>query len=417
MRDPASPFFHREFRLWAAARVLGSVALQIQSVAIGWQVYAITGRPLDLAFVGLAQFLPAFLLSLPGGHLADRVERRRILAGCYAALVALALGLAAATRLHAGQLAAIYTLLAGVGAVRAFVAPAGQSILPGLVPPAAFARAVAWQSTLWQGAIIAGPMLGGVLYAAFGGAAGVYTVAAACATAALVLVASMRRIATAPPQPATLESLLAGVRFVWRSPLVLGSISLDLFAVLLGGATALLPVFARDVLHLGPWALGALRAAPGVGATGVGVFLSFRPLRRRAGARMLACVAIFGVATVVFGLSRSFWLSLVALSVAGAADMVSVVVRSSLVQLATPDPMRGRVSAVNSVFIGASNELGELESGLTAQLWGAVPAVVAGGLGTLLVVAVWAVRFPALRGVDRLDASLSTSPASSAPPA
>jgi hypothetical protein len=247
-------------------------------------------------------------------------------------------------------------------------------------------------------------MLGGILYAAFAGPAGVYGLAAACSLGALALSAAIEpgraRVARSP---VTRASLLAGVRYVWNNQIVLGAISLDLFAVLLGGATALLPVYARDILHLGPWALGALRSAPAAGAAATAVLLAMRPLESRAGAKMFAGVAVFGAATIVFGLSRSFWLSLVALALLGASDMVSVFVRSALVQLATPDAMRGRVSAVNMVFIGASNELGEFESGLTAQWLGTVPSVVVGGLGTLVVVAVWAWRFPALRRIDRLN--------------
>jgi MFS family permease len=290
-----------------------------------------------------------------------------------------------------------------VGVTRAFLGPSNQSLLPTLVPPAQFPTAVAWSSSLMQAAMVAGPSLGGVLYGAFGGPSWVYGIAAACSGLALVQVGRMTTASRAVSRPATTRSsLLAGVRYVRGNPIVLGAISLDLFAVLLGGATALLPVYARDVLFLGPWALGVLRSAPAAGSALTGLWLTAHPIQRRVGVKMFACVALFGVATIVFGLSRSFALSLAALVVAGAADMVSIFVRSSLVQLATPDPMRGRVSAVNLVFVGASNELGEFESGMTAQWWGAVPAVVVGGVGTLVVVALWAARFPQLRRVDRL---------------
>lgn len=372
-------------------------------MAIGWQVYALTGRALDLAWVGLAQFLPALLLSLVTGHVADRLERRRILMTCHAVMSALSLTLFWIATLGHGQRMAIYVVLVGVGVARAFQGPANQSILPSLVPAEHFPNAVTWSSSLWQAAMIVGPTLGGLLYAGSGGAGPVYAMAAGCSAGALLLLSAMDRIPAASRGAPTRATVLAGVRYVWRNEIVLGAISLDLFAVLLGGATALLPVFARDVLHSGPWALGALRSAPAVGAATMGVFLAARPLERHVGRKMLVCVALFGLATVAFGLSHDFWLSLVALAIVGASDMVSVVVRSSLVQLATPDAMRGRVSAVNMVFIGASNELGEFESGVTAQWWGAIPSVVVGGLGTLLVVGVWAMRFPHLRRVDRLS--------------
>jgi MFS family permease len=405
----AAAFSHRQFNLFQTAKIFAVLASQMQSVAVGWQVYAITGRPMDLAWVGLAQFFPALLLSLVTGHVADRVERRRILMACHAAMALLSIALLVLAR--SGELARsggahllpIYAVLVGVGVARAFQGPANQAILPSLVPVAHFANAVTWSSFSWQATMVVGPTLGGVLYAAGGGAGMVYAASAGCSVGALALLAAMSRIVPASrPEPVTRKSLLAGVRYVRGNQIVLGAISLDLFAVLLGGATALLPVYARDILHLGPWALGTLRSAPAVGAAVTGIALAARPIERRAGAKMLACVALFGVATVVFGLSRSFALSLVALTLVGASDMVSVVVRSSLVQLATPDAMRGRVSAVNMVFIGASNELGEFESGLTAQWLGAVPSVVLGGVGTLVVVAIWAVRFPRLGRVDRL---------------
>ena len=403
----AAAFSHREFNLFQAAKIAAVLASQMQSVAIGWQVYAITGRPMDLAWVGLAQFFPALLLSLVTGHVADRIERRRILMACHAAMAALSLALLLLARSGGGHLAhlwPIYSVLVGVGVARAFQGPASQSLLPSLVPVAHFANAVTWGSFLWQATMVVGPTLGGILYATAGGPGLVYGLAAGFSLGAFVLLAMMKPIVPAArPEPVTRRSLLAGVRYVRKNQIVLGAISLDLFAVLLGGATALLPVYARDILHLGPWALGTLRSAPAVGAAVTGIALAARPIERRAGAKMLACVALFGAATIVFGLSHSFALSLAALALVGASDMVSVVVRSSLVQLATPDAMRGRVSAVNMVFIGASNELGEFESGLTAQWFGAVPSVVLGGVGTLLVVALWAWRFPRLGRVDRLQ--------------
>jgi MFS family permease len=396
-------FAYRDFNCFQGARTCVMLGVQMQSVAVGWQIYAATGRPLDLAWVGLAQFLPAAGLSLVTGHTADRFDRRAILMSCQAALAALALGLFVTTRLGSA-IGFIYVVLVGIGVARAFIGPATQSMLPTLVPVEHFGNAVAWSASFFQVATVVGPMLGGVLYAAAGGAAAVYAVAGACMLAALALVAAMRKTPPGAPRAATNRaSLLAGVRYVRGNPIVLGAISLDLFAVLLGGATALLPIYARDILKLGPWALGALRSAPAAGAAVVAVALARWPLKRRAGLKMLFCVAIFGAGTIVFGLSRSFALSLAALVITGAADMVSVFVRSTLVQLATPEPMRGRVSAVNMVFIGASNELGEFESGVMAQWLGAVPSVVVGGVGTLLVVALWAWRFPRLAGVDRLE--------------
>jgi MFS family permease len=398
-----SAFEHREFNLFLGARLLAVLGTQMQSVAIGWQVYSLTKRPLDLAWVGLAQFLPAACLSIVTGHVADRFDRGRIMMTCYAAMAGLMLALAALAHAGAGVWP-IYAVLVGAGITRAFLGPASQSLVPKLVPPEHFANAVTWSSSSWQGAMVVGPTLGGVAYAAFGGPERVYELAAGAMIGGFVLLALMRRIAVPErKEPTNASTLLAGVRYVRDNQVILGAIALDLFAVLLGGATALLPIYARDILHSGPWALGALRSAPAVGAAVTGVVLALRPIERRAGVKMLACVAVFGVGTIVFGLSRSFALSLVALAIVGAADMVSVVVRSALVQIATPDAMRGRVSAVNMVFIGASNELGEFESGLTAQLFGTVQSVVIGGIGTLLVVALWMWRFPKLRSVDRLQ--------------
>jgi MFS family permease len=395
-------FLHRDFNFFQSARLLSILGIQMQSIAIGWQIYAITGRPIDLAWAGLAQFFPAIGLSLITGHTADRFDRRHILLACHAAMASLSIALSLLARAHGGGVAPIYAVLVGVGVARAFLGPATQSLLPTLVPIEHFPNAVARSSSLWQTAMVAGPAVGGVVYAASGGAAFVYASAACCSMGALVLVLSMRRPPLREPLSRTRSSLLAGVTYVKRNPIVLGAMSLDLFAVLLGGATALLPVYARDILHLGPRALGVLRSAPAAGAALTGVALAVWPIERRAGAKMFACVALFGAATIVFGLSRSLGLSLLALLVAGSADMISVFVRSALIQLATPDAMRGRVSAVNMVFIGASNELGEFESGLTAQWLGAVPAVVLGGVGTLVVVAIWAWKFPELRRVNRL---------------
>jgi MFS family permease len=396
-------FGHRDFNFFQSARLLSILGIQMQSIAIGWQIYAITGRPIDLAWAGLAQFFPAVGLSLITGHTADRFDRRHILLACHAAMASLSIALSLLAREYGGGVAPIYAVLVGVGVARAFLGPATQSLLPALVPPEHFGNAVAWSSSLWQTAMVVGPALGGVVYSVSGGAALVYTSAACCSMSALALVLSMGRPPPREPLSRTRSSLLAGVTYVRQNSIVLGAMSLDLFAVLLGGATALLPVYARDILHLGPRALGVLRSAPAAGAALTGVALAVFPIERRAGAKMFVCVALFGAATIVFGVSRSLALSLSALLVAGSADMISVFVRSALMQLATPDAMRGRVSAVNMVFIGASNELGEFESGLTAQWLGAVPAVVLGGVGTLLVVAIWAWRFPELRRVNRLE--------------
>jgi MFS family permease len=399
----SAAFEHRDFKLFQAARLLSILGMQMQSVAIGWQIYSLTGRPMSLAWVGLAQFFPAVGLSLVTGQTADRVERRTILLACHAAMAALSVTLFWVTRTGITHLSPIYVVLVGVGVARAFLGPANQSILPTLVPTEHFGNAVAWGSSFWQVAMVLGPTLGGLLYAAFGGPAGVYALAAACSVGACGLAAALKpRGAPGARSPVTWTSLLAGVRYVRSNQIVFGAISLDLFAVLLGGATALLPVYARDILHLGPWALGALRSAPAAGAAVTAFGLAIRPIERAAGAKMFAGVAVFGLATIAFGLSRSFGMSLVALALIGASDMVSVFVRSALVQLATPDAMRGRVSAVNMVFIGASNELGEFESGLTAQWLGTVPAVLVGGVGTLVVVAICAWRFPALRRVNQL---------------
>jgi MFS family permease len=420
-RSWAAAFEYRDFNRFQAARLFSMIGMQMQSVAIGWQIYAITRRPLDLAWVGLAQFLPAFGFSLFAGHVADRVPRRTILLACHALMTALSLALLVTARSATQSTAPIYVVLLGIGVVRAFVGPANQALLPSLIPADALGNAIAWASSFFQVATVLGPMLGGVAYAAYGNGGPVYGAAAVGSVLAFVLVAAMRNPQAARDSQAqgagasgssrSRRSILAGVRYVRGNPIVLGAISLDLFAVLLGGATALLPVYARDILFLGPWALGALRSAPAAGAALTGVCLALRPIERRTGAKMLVSVALFGAATIVFGLSRNFVLSLVSLAVLGAADMVSVFVRSSLVQLATPDAMRGRVSAVNLVFIGASNELGEFESGVTAQWLGVVPSVVAGGVGTLLVVAAWAWLFPKLRQVDRLTDVVPVSPA------
>ncbi len=401
---PRAAFRHPEFRRFVASWSFANLGAQMLGVAVGWQVYAISHRAIDLGYVGLVQFIPAFALSLPAGHAADRFDRARVVASCNLALAACAAALFAIAAAGVSSLAPIYLVLFLVGVARSFDGPAGQSLVAGLVPAEHLANAVTWTSTVWQVTTIVGPALGGLLYGVFGGPALVY---AACAVllalASAFAFAIPRGPVTAAAEATTWRSVFAGLRFVRTRPVILASVSLDLFAVLLGGATALLPIFASDVLHVGPQGLGALRSAPALGAATMAVALAYRPLTRRAGPVMLACVALFGVATVVFGLSRNFGLSLAALAVLGASDMVSVVLRSTVVQLRTPHEMRGRVSAVSMMFVIASSDLGELESGATAAWLGVVPAVVLGGLGTLAVVAMYAFFSASLRGVDRLD--------------
>ena len=389
--------------IYLGARLAGTVGIQVQSLAIGWQVYARTGDPLHLGLVGLAQFAPLALLSLWAGSVADRVDRRRMLIVCrllYGGGSA-ALGVLAMLR---SDVTAIYAVLVLLGAIRAFAAPAGVALLPSLVSQERLPRAIALSSSTFHVATIAGPAVGGLLYA-LGGAQTAYFTAAGLevVACALLLLLGHRPIDRQAPEEGALERLLGGVRYVWNRKILLGAVSLDLFAVLLGGAVALMPVYARDILHVGETGLGFLRSAPAVGALAVALLLSWRPLVRHTGLWMLGCVALFGAATIVFGLSSHFALSVIALAVLGAADMVSVVVRQSLVQIQTPDAMRGRVAAVSMIFVGASNELGELESGLTAAWLGTVRAVVVGGIGTIAVTGLWALLFPALRRVDRLS--------------
>ncbi|MDQ3031408.1 MAG: MFS transporter [Myxococcota bacterium] len=412
------PLRHRAFLIYQGARLLGVVAVQMMSVAVAWQVYERTEDALALGMVGLAQFAPLFLLAPITGAVADRFDRRRVLACCYVVIAACAGALAWISEHPELGATPVYVVLAVFGSARAFAGPAAQSLLPALVPPAELAQAIAWGSTTFQIATIAGPALGGIIVGAAGGTA-VYASCVALHAIVIVLLLVMRYSPERqePRGVGGLERLLAGVRYVRSHRVILGAITLDLLAVLLGGAVALMPIYARDILHTGEWGLGLLRSAPAVGAGVVAVFLAFRPLRARAGATMFACVALFGIATIVFGMSTSFPLSLVALVVLGASDMVSVVIRQTVVQITTPPEMRGRVAAVNMVFIGASNELGELESGVTAALFGTVPAVVIGGVGTLLVTAICALAFPELRKVNRPEDHDARRPEADAPPA
>src|SRR5438477_5111745 len=389
--------------LFQLARFFLVLATEMQAVAVGWQVYEITKRPLDLGLVGLAQFLPGIFLFLVSGHAADRYPRRNLLVLCYCGFTLCSGSLLFLTLRGLHSVYPIFAVTVLLGVVRSFNGPVSRAFLPQLVSGKDFQTAVAWYSIFIQSAVILGPSLGGLVYAAFRGPAAVYTLSfIAAALGAMSTVAIKAQSNPRPGEPMSWKTMLAGFHYIRRERLILGSISLDLFAVLLGGAVALLPVYAREILKTGPWGLGLLRSAPGVGAAVMAIFLAHRPLRRRAGATMLWCVAGFGVFTIVFGISRSLTLSMIALLLTGATDMVSVVIRALLVQLATPDEMRGRVNAVDMLFIGASNELGEFESGLTAHCFGAVQAVVRGGGGTLVVFALGAWLFPELRRADKL---------------
>jgi MFS family permease len=401
--DGLAAFRYRDFSLFQLSRFFIVIASEMQSVAIGWQIFATTKRALDLGLVGLAQFLPSILLFLLSGHVADRFDRKKVVVLCYVGFaVCSALFLLIAWG-HISSVAPIYSVLILLGVVRSFNGPVTRAILPQLVPEEHFQSAVAWNSTIFQGGTILGPAIGGLAYGIFRGPSVVYAMAVVIALAAAVATLMIKaKQAARRREPATLSTVLVGIKYIWAKKLILGSISLDLFAVLLGGAVALLPVYAQDILRTGPLGLGLLRSAPGVGAALMAVLLAYRPLRRRAGATMLWCVAGFGACTILFGASHSLLLSLAALALVGATDMVSVVVRGTLIQIATPDEMRGRVNAVDMIFIGASNQLGQFESGVTAQWFGTVPAVILGGVGTLVVTALWAWGFPELRNADRL---------------
>jgi len=396
-------FTYPSFVLYQTARFFIVLATEMQAVAIGWQVYEITRRSLDIGLIGLAQFLPGILLLLVSGHTADRYERQNVLTLGYAGFATCSALLLAITVWGAHSVYPIYVVSVLVGVVRSFNAPASRAILPALVPEEHFHSAFAWGATIFEAATILGPAVGGLIYAAFRGPAPVY--AAAMTTAAMASISMLGvklRSRLRPRSALSWKTVFAGMHYIWREKLVLGSISLDLFAVLLGGAVALLPAYAREILKTGPWGLGLLRCAPALGAAVMALLLAYRPLRNRIGQKMLWCVAAFGVFTIFFGLSRSLVFSMLALGMVGATDMVSVVVRGILIQLATPDEMRGRVNAVDMIFIGASNELGAFESGLTAHWWGLVPAAVIGGVGAIVVTALWAWMFPELRNADDL---------------
>jgi MFS family permease len=406
-----TPFLYRrrDLSLFVGSRFISTCAMQVQSVAIGWQIYDIVRTPMALGLVGLCQFVPMFLLTLPAGDIADRFNQRRVSAiagGLQAFCSVLFLVLTLLTPHIAWP---FYLVLILFGAARGLSGPSGQSLLPFLVDQTRLPRAISINSSAFTAAVIAGPALGGFLYALGPPAVYVLCIVGFTMAAFIVMRLGGRHFVAEESAASGVERVAEGVRFVRSRPVMLGAISLDLFAVLLGGATALLPVFARDILHAGPIGFGILRSTPAAGAFVVASYLTRYQIAHRVGAKMFVSVAVFGVATIVFGLSTWFPLSLLALFVMGASDMVSVNIRSSLIQLATPDAMRGRVSSVNMLFIGASNELGEFESGTAAALLGTVPAVVVGGIGTLLVVAIWAKLFPPLRTVDKFTDVATTS--------
>jgi len=398
--DPDSPL-SRSFHFFLWTRLLSTASNQILLVALAWQIYDLTSSAWDLGLVGLAQFVPTFLLTLPSGQLADRSDRRKLLAAATAlqflAAAILAWG-SAAGWVGRGIILSLSMLL---GMARALQTPAQAAIVPKLVAPVQLPRAMALSSAVMKIAVIAAPALGGFVYAA--GAAWAYSLCLVIAVAAIGCAMAIERVPVIHAKdPPTLATMFAGFGFMFHQPVVLGAISLDLFAVVLGGATALLPIYAKDILHTGPWGLGLLRSAPAVGALVIGIWLARRPFGHGVGKRLFFSVAIYGLSIVAFAFSRDFALSLAMLGVSGAADMVSVVVRQTLVQVETPDEMRGRVSAVNATFISTSNQLGEFRAGTTAALMGPVGAVVFGGVGTLIVVALWMKLFPALFKRDRL---------------
>jgi MFS family permease len=404
-------FTYPAFVLYEVSKFFTVVAMEMQSVAVGWQIYDITHSALDLGYVGLAQFLPGILLFLVSGHAADRFDRRKLLMLCYAGFGVCSALLLAVSLSHYHSVGPIYGVLVLLGVVRSLNGPVSRALLPQLVAEEHFQNAVAWHSSIFQVGTILGPSLGGLIYAIFRGPSSVYAIALACYVLAIACTLRIHFQAKARTrEPINLKTVLAGIAYIWKQKVVFGSISLDLFAVLLGGAVALLPVYAREILHTGPWGLGILRSAPGVGAGAMAILLAYRPLRGRVGATMLWCVTAFGIFTIVFGVSRSLIVSLIALVLVGASDMVSVVIRVTLVQTATPDQMRGRVNAVDMIFIGASNELGQFESGLAAHWFGTVPSVILGGIGTLVVTALWAWWFPALRRADSFPATPGPDP-------
>ncbi|MEW9305915.1 MFS transporter [Labrys neptuniae] len=400
VRDTPSLLRHSDFGLFWTARVFSTGCFQIISVVIGWQIYDLTRSALHLGLVGLCQFLPMLVLFIPAGHIADRFDRRTVVRCCQMVAGLTGAGLAFASWQGMISPAIIFAAAVVIGACRTFEMPTTAALLPMIVSPRQLPRALALSASAIQTATIIGPALGGLLYIVGPGPAYLFV---ACFYGLASILVSRLRILVPPAarEPATLKSVFSGFSFIRSRPIILGAISLDMVAVLLGGATALLPIYARDILHTNAFGLGVLRASPALGALSMSLILARWPLERRVGLKMFGAVAVFGLATIVFGLSSWFALSLPALVVMGAADVVSVVVRSTLVQLGTPDAMRGRVSAVNAMFVGTSNQLGEFESGLTAALFGPVEAVVLGGLGTILVALAWSRLFKSLRDADR----------------
>ncbi|GAB1580144.1 MFS transporter [Phyllobacterium phragmitis] len=400
--DRYAAFRHSSFAKYWLSRFASAFAIQIVSVAVGWQIYDLTRDPFDLGLVGLVQFLPALLLVLVTGAASDRFGRRLIMGTTLAVEAVAAAILLFLTIAGLFEPLTVFATLAAFGIARAFLGPAAASLVVNLVPTEIFANAVSWNSSAWQIATIIGPVAGGLLY-------GISPVVAYAV--AMVLLATSAILIFSIPKPAqhtssekpSLETMLAGFRYIWKEKVVLGAISLDLFAVLLGGAVALLPVYARDILELGPWGLGMLRGAPGIGAVLTALWLTGHPVRDHAGIIMFVCVGLFGLFTVLFGVSTVAWLSIAALALLGAADMVSVYIRETLMQLWTPDHVRGRVNAVNMVFVGASNEMGEFRAGFMAALIGTVPAVVFGGVGSIAVAVLWAYWFPQLRKARHLQ--------------
>jgi MFS family permease len=399
--DPSKLLHHRSFVRFWIARLTGVLSNQMLMLGVAWQMYDLTSSAWDLGLVGLFQFVPALVMTLPAGHLADRLHRGRIFASCMLAQALVAALLVASAQAGWTTRDLILGLSVVLGVARAFQMPAQQALTPMLVPQPLLQRAISVGSVGMQIAVVGGPALGGLLYGA--GASTVYSTCLILSLLSVALTLTVHYRHSPAQRAATLASVFAGLAFVWRRQVLLGAMSLDLFAVLLGGATALLPIYARDILHTGPQGLGLLRAAPAVGALLMTLLLVRFPLQRHAGYKLLGAVAVFGLATLVFGLSENFALSMLALAATGAADSISVVTRLTLMQLDTPDEMRGRVSAVNSIFIGASNELGEFESGATAALLGPVGSVLLGGVGTVLIAAAWLRLFPALAQRDRLS--------------
>src|SRR6204780_722873 len=390
-------------RFWFA-RIFSTISFQVAAVAVGWQIYELTHSTFALGMVGLVQFLPMLLLTLVVGHVADRFNRKTIISICQVVEGSTLGLLALASYLHRLHPTGIYCAVAAIGAARAFESPSTQALVPGLVEASKVPQAIAWSASANQTASIVGPALGGLLYA-FGAHVPYALCACLFGTAALLSSTIVPKRRTPGKAPVSAQSILAGIHYIRERKNILGAISLDLFVVLLGGATALLPAYAQDILHTGPWGLGLLRLSPAVGALSTSIFLGHHPIRTRAGKRMFTAVIIFGVATVAFALSRNIWLSMAILSVLGAADVTSVVVRSSLGQMETPDEMRGRVSAVNSLFIGTSNQLGEFESGVTASWFGIIPATIIGGVGSVVIALIWMGLFPGLRKLQSVATS------------